>query len=228
MKKLAGLILCLVALVSVSYALTTFSLNGTGTKRDTPQFYVDDSGNLTMLGTLTAVTGTFSGNETIAGTLDVTGASSFTGIMNPKTSQTVGTIDTAVSTSTTTGTSAGVRYPVYLGGSTNSVEGSVIVATNPVNLNKVAGMITASSDLTTFIGIAASVVSTGSVVNVYSSGYILALTSGAVSPGDLLVTTSAAAGYLWANNSASANTVVGTALNKGTAASPGLMKIKLK
>lgn len=73
--------------VSVSsYALTTFSLNGTGSNRNTQEFAVDDSGNVTANGTVTAAATSLSGSETIAGNSTITGNISVSGkVIYPRT-----------------------------------------------------------------------------------------------------------------------------------------------
>jgi len=133
---------------------------------------------------------------------------------------------TSFSPSNTSGNSAGITFPAYLGGSTAAVEGSALIVAAPLNSTQVQVQVANASASTKVIGVAAAAASVGSVVQVYTHGWVLALTTGTVSPGDILVSTTTA-GYLFANNSASANQQVGIALSTGTAAG-GLAVIQLK
>lgn len=56
-----------------SYALTTFALNGTGANRNTQEFVIDDSGNVTANGTVTSAATSVTGNVTVAGNSTVSG-----------------------------------------------------------------------------------------------------------------------------------------------------------
>ncbi len=133
-----------------------------------------------------------------------------------------------LSTLTTSGNSTGKTIQAYLAGSTNAVEGNLMVATHPaVGYGLAVVVAPAVTDLTSFLGIAKAATSTGSLVDVYYSGFVLALTTGTVLPGDTLVSTTSAFGYLTGDSTPTSGAAVGVALSSGTA-SGGLTKIKLK
>lgn len=134
----------------------------------------------------------------------------------------------AVSTTTTSGNSQGVYFPAYLGGVTNAVEGSVLCSTTVASGNLVTVQVCpALVDHTDWVGIAKSAVSTGSVVNVYVSGWVLALSTGAVTAGQVLVTTGTVAGYLGPDTTPTTGADVGVALGPGATAG-GLVRIQLR
>ena len=176
----------------------------------------DSGGTLRFsLGSTTSFTGNFtvSGNETISAGSDLV----------------FGSASTAVSTTTTSGSSQGSIFTAYLGGSTAASEGSVLIATTTNSNNSVTVVVApATNFLSSVVGIAAAAASTGSVVNVYDTGWVLALTTGTVNPGDTLTTSSLSAGYLATFSGVnSTNTVVGIALGPG-ASGGGTTKIKIK
>lgn len=136
------------------------------------------------------------------------------------------TSDVIPSTFTTSGNSFGNIVPVYLTGSIAAVEGSVLVATTPVAGKGVSVVVApALSNLGSPIGVARKASAVGNSIEMYTSGFVLARTTGTVNPGDPLVTSSLSAGYL-ATLSASSTTVVGVSLATGNSAG-GLTKIKL-
>lgn len=109
----------------------------------------------------------------------------------------MGSSTVALSTATTTQNSVGQTIACYLYGATPAVEGSLIVAAAPVTGQGMGCQVgAATSGLLTGIGFAKAAASTGSVVNVYYDGFVLVRTTGTVNPGDLLVSTVAAAGYM--------------------------------
>jgi len=132
----------------------------------------------------------------------------------------------AFSPSSTSGNSGGITFPAYLGGSTAAVEGSTLIIAPPISSTQVTVQVANASASTKVVGVAAAAASVGSIVQVYTHGWVLALTTGTVVAGDVLVSTTTA-GYLFANNSASANQQVGIAISTGTAAG-GLALIQLK
>jgi hypothetical protein len=124
---------------------------------------------------------------------------------------------TSVGVVPSTTVSLGEYYQAFLASGSNSVAstvGAVLCSTTPV-LNQGLSVVVCPplSGLTTTVGIAQNAVSTGSIVNVFMQGFVLASTSFTVTTGDLLVSTVAAAGILATNNSAGAGTIVGTAMN---------------
>ncbi len=141
--------------------------------------------------------------------------------------QSMGIVGTVLSTATTSGLSNGQLFYAYLGGSTAALEGSVLIATTPVAGQGVTVVVApATNGVSTVVGVASSAVSTGSVVGVYSYGWALALTTGTVSAGDYLATSSLSAGYLAAGVNTSTG-VVGVALSAGNSAG-GRTRIRLK
>lgn len=130
----------------------------------------------------------------------------------------------APSTATTAGNSLGQVVPAYLAGSTSAFEGSVLIATNPTPGYGFSVIVASGTDLHSVVGVAKASASTGSLVDVYYSGFVLARTTGTVVPGTLLGTTSAP-GYLKVIVSSTA--AVGVSMATGNTAG-GLTKIKLK
>lgn len=141
----------------------------------------------------------------------------------------------AVTTTTTAGISQGNVYTVQIASGPSSInvtEGMVLCATTTATGGYV-GVIScqATLSLNTPVGVALGAASSGTVVNMYTSGLILALTTGTVNPGDSLVTSTISQGYLQQLSTqvtgVSTQTVVGVALGIGTS-SGGLTRIKLK
>lgn len=138
------------------------------------------------------------------------------------------------STATTSGNSTGRSIKAYLAGATPAVEGSLLVATTPVAgtgpivTEGISVIVSpATIDLTNWVGIAKAATSTGSIVDVYYSGFVLARTTGTVVAGDTLVSTGTVAGYLGADATPTTGADVGVAMTAGNAAG-GLTKIRLK
>lgn len=115
----------------------------------------------------------------------------------------------ALSTLTTSPNTAS-SVPVLV--STAVVKGMAMVATTVNQPNVVNGVMATTSGATTGIGIADVTAASGTVVNVDFSGPVVALTTGTVAVGDLLVSTVTWPGYLVTNNSAAAGAIYGTAL----------------
>ena len=133
---------------------------------------------------------------------------------------------TAVSTITTSGSSLGVLFTATLGGATAATEGINLCALAPTGSTVLVQVCPATDNLLSWIGVASGSASTGSVVTIYNSGWVLALTTGTVSAGTALMTASTGAGYLKAVSVSSEN-VVGVALATGTAAG-GLTRIRIR
>lgn len=134
---------------------------------------------------------------------------------------------TAVSSTTSSGSSQGMFFTAYLGGSTAALEGSVLIATTQVSGQGLTVVVApAVSNQTNWVGVALAAVSTGSVVNIFDEGWALALTTGTVNPGDMLKTSSLSAGYLDATTT-STHSIVGIALGAGTAAG-ATTKVRLR
>lgn len=228
MKKLYGLIGALALLVGLfgivhsanTCTNTDFECYVSGPSQSpTTVFRVDSVGNISTNGTL-SVTGT----STFTGVATFTAGPVFTG--NP----TFGSTTVALSTAPTSGNSNGTKVTAFLGGPANvAAEGSVLIATAPIS-NQVSVAVSTGTNNYNVVGIAVSATtSTGTVVSMYTSGFVLALTTGAVSAGDLLVTTQTVtgAGYLATNNAATVNTAVAVAVGTQAAAANGLLKVKL-
>lgn len=129
----------------------------------------------------------------------------------------------APSTATNSG-GIGASIPMYLAGSTAAYEGSVLIATSPTLGFGASVIVSSGTDLPSVVGIAKGSASTGTLVDMYYNGFVQALTTGTIIPGDLLGTTNIA-GYLKVTTSSA--TAVGTALAGGVTAG-GLTKIKMK
>lgn len=171
----------------------------------TTNFRVDASGNVTA------------NNVTAQGTLNVTGVSTFTGNQVELGNEILGATGVSVS-SVTTASNTALAFFVYLSTQTNAVAapaGGVVLSTTSTGSNIVGVVLssqTSAGSAKTFLGIADSAASTGTVVQVDYSGIAVALTTGTVAPGDLLVTTNTVTGALATNNSAAAGSIVGVAL----------------
>ncbi len=132
------------------------------------------------------------------------------------------------STATTSGNSVGRATKAYLAGTSAALEGSLVVATTPVAGYGLSVIVApATTDLTNWVGVAKNAVSTGSIVDVYYSGFVLALTTGTVAVGDTLVSTSSASGYLTGDSTPTSGADVGVAVATGNSAG-GRTKIRLK
>jgi hypothetical protein len=172
-----------------------------------------------------------SGNMTTAGSITTSGATSVTGISTQLSNISLGVTGTGVSNASTAANTA-LSVPVMV--STAIVQGMAIIATtlNGTSPTLVNGVMPAATGSTAVIGIADAAASSGSVVNVDYSGVVVALTTGAVTVGDLLVSTASLStltyGYLATNNSAAAGAIVGTALATQPASYSGLTRVLLK
>jgi len=132
------------------------------------------------------------------------------------------------STATTSGTSLGNSIPMCLSGNLAAIEGHLLVSTHAVAGCGPAVMVsTLTIDVTTWFGIAKAAASTGSIVDVYYDGFVLALTTGTVNPGDTLVSTNTVRGYLGADTTPTTGAEVGIAMSAGTAAG-GRVKIRMR
>lgn len=133
--------------------------------------------------------------------------------------------DVVPSTSTTS-MSRGTAYPIYLTGSSSVLEGSVVVATTPV-AGQGAAVVLAPTTLNQgrWFGIAKSSSNVGLPIHAFTSGIVLALTTGTVNTGDMLGTSNLSAGYLQVTQSS--QPVVGIALSNGISAG-GLTKIRMR
>lgn len=113
----------------------------------------------------------------------------------------------------------------------NATEGMVLCATTSAVGQGITLVACPNSlNLPSWAGIAVAAASTGSVVNVFDTGWVNALTTGTVNAGDQLVTSSLTQGYLqsWTLAQVSGSTsTVAIALTAGIAAG-GLTKVKLR
>jgi len=217
-----------------SYPFKSWQVFGLGSTRNTPQFYtavpsvgssthfypgVDNTNDLgsTTLGFRTIYT-----ND-----IQLIGAASQINF---------GLATVAASTTTTSGNSQGSYYTAYLKdggagvGTIAAVEGSLICSTNAST--NAGNFVTVAVcppilDQTAWIGVAVTAASTGSVVNVYSSGWVLALTTGTVNAGDVLVTSGTVQGYLGSDTTPTTGADVGVAMGPGNA-NGGLTRIRLR
>lgn len=175
-------------------------------------YRVDASGNATFAGTLTTQG---SGTQTIGGTL-------FQGVSG-----------VVISTLPTAGNSIGTYYQVNLATGTLSpaVEGSVLVSTYS-STGGVTVFVSTGIGHVNVVGIAQAAASTGTVVNMYSSGFVLALGSGTIAVGDLLqssftTTGVGGGGYLATTTTPANGAIVAVALGANTFGSANLIKVKL-
>ena len=135
-------------------------------------------------------------------------------------------------TLSTTTVSAGIacNYEyMYLSGTVSAKVGSALVAAAPLNSSSLATVTVAgaTNDLTTLVGISLVAASTGTSIPVATNGFVLALTTGTVNPGAVVVSTVAAAGYLSTNSNSVWGADFGLALSTGTAGG-GLTLIKIR
>lgn len=145
-----------------------------------------------------------------------------------------GSLTVAQSTTNTTQTGQGNVYTAFLASSTSSalsiaaLEGSVICATTTQQGNFITVVVCpAVAANAPWIGVADTATSTGTVINILSAGaWALAQTTGTVNPGDMLMTSSLASGFLQATVT-STNNVVGIALGVGNSAG-GLTKVRIR
>lgn len=170
---------------------------------------------------------TSAGNVSIAGTLTTTGTSTASDY-NTAGDIRLGVSGTAEPIAATSGNSQGIKIPVIIDDASAAVlEGSVLVVMAPTADGKTRVTLGgASNDLTTVGGIAASAGAAGATIDMYISGFVVALTTGTVNPGNTLVTTTNAAGYLTGDSTPTTGADVGVALSTGTA-SGGLTRILL-
>ena len=126
-------------------------------------------------------------------------------------------------------TGQGLQQYIWLNGGTTVSAGSAIcVAATPttgLGLGLVSGAACTTTAATTFIGISQIASSTGTSIPIWVNGWVIALTSGTVTAGDILISSapsSGVQGYLGTNNSPTAGTEIGRALGS---ASNGLTRV---
>ncbi len=225
MKKLislaAGLCLSAMAYAAVTPNKTDFVDYCTGSQNSNCVYQVDSSGNVTQAGNQTV-----QGNLNVTGTHTQTGATSFTSGVTFTGAVNYGSSSVAITTATTSGNSIGDRSTALLMGANAAIEGSVLIASTTVTGTSMTVAVSTGSTHPQVVGVATAAASTGTLVNFYTNGFVLALTSGTVAAGDILVTTVNGTGYLAAGNSANALYEVGIAGTAGTTAG-GLTKILL-
>lgn len=127
--------------------------------------------------------------------------------------------------STTAGEYPGLKVQLKNDGATAWAQGTLVIADADCAGCGKAG--TATTDLTSWIGIAEEAVAAGAVGYVTVAGYALALTTGTVNRGDTLVSTTSAAGYLTGDSTPTTGADVGVALSSGTSAG-GLTVVRLR
>ncbi len=126
-----------------------------------------------------------------------------------------GDVRPALQSSTTQGV-YGLKIPLKNCGTSTWVPGNLIVANNTAP--GCAAKAGATTDLTTWVGIADGTVLAGDRGYVVNKGYAVALTTGTVNIGQTLVSTSSAAGFLTGNATPTTGADVGIALSTGVAA----------
>lgn len=143
-----------------------------------------------------------------------------------------GTSSVGISTANSSGNSQGTIRYVYLKGTQAAVEGSLLVSTTPASTNNGAtvAVCNTGADHTDWVGIAAVAASTGSIVGMYTDGFVLALTTGAITTGATLVnaTNAGGRGHLKADITPTTGADVGVAMSAKTATASQLILIKLR
>jgi hypothetical protein len=211
MRKQGYILLFLLGLTVSLYAAvasnkTDFEDFCTGKNNTNCVWQIDTNGNITansglLQGTMTAVTSV------------------------------IGTPGVPISTTAVAGTDTGVSFPAVLEGQIAAQEGSIlsVVGSSSTQINVQVTLGTAN--LSNVVGVAASAAGLGSIVNVYTSGFVNALTTGTINAGDLLVTSGPWAGgtvlAAWNTPGASSVTIVGVALSSQPATG-NLTKIRLR
>jgi hypothetical protein len=132
-----------------------------------------------------------------------------------------------LSTNTVASSSTGNWEYMYLLGSTSTKVGSLLYATPQAANNYAAVAVTTSTDKTGLVGFALAISSTGSLVAVGTSGFVLALTTGTVNPGAVLCSTVAANGYMTTCGGTTYDADFAVALTTGTS-SGGLTLIRMR
>lgn len=239
--KLFAAILFGIGVAAILHAATydLWTLTGTGARRNTVEFRIqapdtDGTNGASLL------PGT--DNINAIGSSSLALSAVYTYDLNVSDDLTVtddfirGSLTTAVSTTNTSGSGLGTIFTAYLKdggagvGTIAAVEGSVLCSTTASALagnNVTVVVCPATGDFTAWIGIAAAAASTGSVVNVYDSGWVLALTTGPVTAGDVLITTTGAQGYLGFDNTPTTGADVAVALGPGPVGG-GLTRVRLR
>jgi hypothetical protein len=216
---------------SASTDFWTISGRGTSWGQDVARLDSDLKFHLANASGTDVFTSDASGNVAASGTLAVTGAATFSANQNMAANKAIvwgGGV--AISTATTSTYSQGNKAYAYLGGDQPALEGSVLIATTAVNGQGLTAMVApATLDQTGVIGIAAAATSSGSVVPFYYDGFVLALTTGAINAGDVLVTTATASsyGYLGADTTPTTGADVAVALQTRAANTSGLLKVRI-
>lgn len=165
-------------------------------------FRIDSAGNVTI-----------NANETVTGinTLQSDTIFGASGVATPNTSITP---------------SIDLELPILV--STAIAQGMAIIATTQNQVGVVNGVMSTTSGATSVLGVSDTAASSGTVVNVDFSGLAVALTTGTITVGDLLVSTATWPGYLVTNNSASAGAIVGVSLVTQASTYNGLTRVLLK
>lgn len=219
----------LVFALGSGYPFKSWQIFGLGAFRNTPQFYtaVPSAGASTHFYPGTDNTNDLGssslGFRTIY-TYDLTMQDDLQ--LNSANSQVQFGATTSVSSTVVLGASQGTLYLAQLGGGVASAEGSAMVATSTSGTNITVMVAQGSALNTAFVGIASGVVSTGSVVGVFDTGWVNALTVGAVSAGDQ-VYISSVPGYLSTLNFTT-GPVCGIALQAASNVFGGITKIRVK
>ena len=135
---------------------------------------------------------------------------------------------TAETVTATSGNSECMGMQVYMGGAATAAEGSVLIATTTISSKVTVMVAPATSGRTDFVGVAAEAGAPGATINMCTDGFALVLATGTIIPGDIVRSTSTGAGYVGTGDTVTAGSVVGVSLGNVTAASPGLLKVRLK
>lgn len=119
---------------------------------------------------------------------------------------------------TTTGSNFGDWVPVYNVGAA-VIQGQLLISSNTGTAFVAGGP--ATQDLTNIVGVAAEAIASGAKgwMVPRGGGYAVILGSGTIAIGDILVSSAAAAGYGWSDNTPTAGASIGRAMSTNTSGS---------
>jgi len=185
-------------------------------------FRILSDGSVEIAGTLTAPDITVSDDLTVTDDLNILGSTGDNIYW--------GSSSASISTATTSGTSRGTIVYVYLKGTQAAIEGSLLVSTTPASTNNgvTVAVCNIAADKTGWLGIASAAASTGSIVGMYTDGFVLALATGAITAGGTLVNSTVSRGYLMTDITPTTGADVGVAMSARATTAGGLILIKLR
>jgi len=218
-KTLLGTLFFIIGIFSAVVVSQAFQVRYTLT--GTEVMRVDDAG-----GIVTASSMTIGTELTVASSITITsGDIGF------------GSVSASLSTAPTVGNSSGLYFSAFLFGSNSAAEGSVLVATDTVSGEGFTVAVATGQNHFNYVGIAQEATSTGSIVNVYTSGMVLVLTTGTVTSGDILISSGTGSGLanhhpgysgrVLAGTAVDSREIIGIAIGDGDATG-GLTKVRMR